>query len=568
MRYLALACDYDGTLAEGGWVDKSTLRALERCRASGRHLVLVTGRELPDLQGVFPHLALFERVVAENGALLYRPSSNEETILGERPPERFIWELRNRNVIPLSVGKVIVATWQPNETLIVDLIRDLGLELQVIFNKGAVMVLPSGVNKALGLKAALKEMGLSPHNTVGIGDAENDHAFLALCECSVAVANGLAPLKERSDFVTQAPRGAGVAELIDELVTTDLETREPQLKRQRIPLGTRIDGAELHVDPFGENLLVAGPSGSGKSSLVMSVLETLTERGYQFCIVDPEGDYPAFAGALVLGDSRQEPNMEDLVTLLEKPEQNAVVNLLGVPLDHRPEFFMQMLERLQQLRARTGRPHWLILDEAHHVVPSSSSRTNAGFSQYCQSTMFITVHPEHVSPVVLSCVRGVVAVGKRTDQTLRSYGEAVGEEPPETRVALESGEGWFWQRSEKTAVRFRVVPPRSERRRHQRKYAEGSLSPEKSFYFRGPEGKLNLRAQNLAVFLQLAEGVDDATWLHHLRQGDYSRWFRESIKDEPLAVEAARAEAQPGASVHETRVRIKEEIEKRYTGPP
>ena len=567
MRYLALACDYDGTLAEGGRVDEGTLHALERCRASGRHLVLVTGRELSDLQGVFPHLALFERVVAENGALLYRPSSDEEKLLGERPPERFIRELHSHNVIPLSVGKVIVATWQPNETLIVDLIRDLELELQVIFNKGAVMVLPSGVNKALGLKAALNEMGLSPHNTVGIGDAENDHAFLTLCECSVAVANGLAPLKERADFATKAPCGAGVAEMIDELVTTDLKMREPLLKRQRILLGTCIDGSRLHVDPFGENLLVAGQSGSGKSSLVMSVLESLTELGYQFCIVDPEGDYAAFAGALVLGDSRQEPSMEELVTLLEKPEQNAVVNLLGVPLDQRPEFFIQLLERLQQLRARTGRPHWLIFDEAHQFVASSSIRTNAGFSQYCQSAMFITVHPEHVAPEVLSCVRGIVTVGKRAGQTLRSYGEVVGEEAPEMRIALESGEGWLWRRSDKTAVRFRLAQPHSERRRHQRKYAEGSLSPEKSFYFRGPEGKLNLRAQNLAVFLQLADGIDDATWLHHLRQGDYSRWFRESIKDEALAVDAARAEALTGASAHETRVRIKEEIEKRYTGP-
>ena len=48
----------------------------------------------------------------------------------------------------------------------------------MIFNKGAVMILPSGVNKATGLAAALEELGLSPHNVVGVGDAENDHAFL------------------------------------------------------------------------------------------------------------------------------------------------------------------------------------------------------------------------------------------------------------------------------------------------------------------------------------------------------------------------------------------------------
>ena len=78
MRYLALACDYDGTLAHHGRVDEATLAALERLLATGRKLILVTGRELPDLLSVFPHLGLFERVVAENGALLYRPGSREE----------------------------------------------------------------------------------------------------------------------------------------------------------------------------------------------------------------------------------------------------------------------------------------------------------------------------------------------------------------------------------------------------------------------------------------------------------------------------------------------------------
>ena len=97
-------------------------------------------------------------------------------------------------------------------------IRDLGLELQVIFNKGAVMVLPAGVNKASGLVAALDELGLSPHNVVGVGDAENDHAFLAACECAVAVANALPTIKERADHVTAGEDGDGVRELIDALI--------------------------------------------------------------------------------------------------------------------------------------------------------------------------------------------------------------------------------------------------------------------------------------------------------------------------------------------------------------
>src|SRR4051794_27354964 len=142
MRYLALCCDYDGTLAHDGRVDGATLAGLERLLASGRRLVMVTGRELPDLQATFPRLDLFERVVAENGALIYRPASREEKPLAERPPDRFIDRLRSRGVSPVSVGRVIVATWRPHEHAVLETIRELGLELQVIFNKGAVMVLP------------------------------------------------------------------------------------------------------------------------------------------------------------------------------------------------------------------------------------------------------------------------------------------------------------------------------------------------------------------------------------------------------------------------------------------
>src|SRR5437868_15012520 len=94
------------------------------------------------------------------------------------------------------------------------------------------MVLPSGVNKAFGLKAALKDLGLSPHNVVGIGDAENDHSFLSLCECSVAVANAIPSLKEQADYTTKAENGDGVIELIEQLLADDLKTLDQRVGRR------------------------------------------------------------------------------------------------------------------------------------------------------------------------------------------------------------------------------------------------------------------------------------------------------------------------------------------------
>ena len=112
-----------------------------------------------------------------------------------------------------------------------------------------------------------------------------------------------------------------------------------------------------------------------------------------------------------------------------------------------------------------------------------------------------------------------------------------------------------------------MAVPRAERQRHRRKYAEGELPPERSFYFRGPDGKLNLRAQNLIMFRQLAEGIDDETWLHHLRQGDYSRWMKTAIKDPFLAEIVQEVEDMPELSAHDSRLRVATAIQERYTLP-
>jgi hypothetical protein len=116
-------------------------------------------------------------------------------------------------------------------------------------------------------------------------------------------------------------------------------------------------------------------------------------------------------------------------------------------------------------------------------------------------------------------------------------------------------------------IAFTVSPSRAERRRHVRKYAAGDLGPDKSFYFRGPRGRLNLRAQNLQTFVEMADGVDDDTWRHHLARGDYSRWIREAIKDEALADEVAGIEHERSRDAAATRARIRAAIEHRYTAP-
>ena len=234
MQYLALATDYDGTIADDGVVDTPTLAALERLRDGARRLILVTGRDLADLRRTMPRLGLFDLVVAENGAMLYDPANQRELALGDAPPAAFVERLRELGVAPLWLGQVIVATLEANAGKVLSAIRDLGLDLQITFNKSAIIVLPAGVTKASGLRGALAQLGLSPLNCIGVGDAENDLAFLDVCGLPVAVANALPAVKQRAAFVTIGTRGAGVAELIDQILATDLAEFDAIGERGRV----------------------------------------------------------------------------------------------------------------------------------------------------------------------------------------------------------------------------------------------------------------------------------------------------------------------------------------------
>lgn len=565
MRYRALASDYDGTLAHDGVVSDSTLRALQRFRESGRKLILVTGRVLKDLETVFTHFELFDRIVAENGAVLYTPGTREKQDLAPPPRQSFLNALRQRGVAPVAVGDAIIATWHPNETAVLEIIRDLGLELQVIFNKGAVMVLPSGVNKKSGLAVALEAIGMSEHNVVGVGDAENDHAFLEFCECAVAVANAHPAVKDTADFTTKGDHGVGVEELIDLMLRNELANQFPQ--RRSIPVGH--DGpADVCVAPYGSNLLVAGGSDSGKSTFIAGLIETLIERGYQVCLIDPEGDYESVAGTVMVGDDKHPPSIDEVIQILQKPATQVVVNLHGVAVAERPTFFGSLLPRLQEMRLRMGRPHWIFIDDAHHMLTPEWAPASAELAGELNNLVLITVHPDHIASSALKRVSAVFAVGPAPGEVLETFAHAAGMPAPGKYAAdLAAGQilAWFPDTGEPRHLGIRFA--HAERKRHKRNCAYGELDKARSFYFRGPQQKLNLRAHNLATFLQLADGVDDETWLYHLATSDYSRWLREGIKDEAVAEEVAQYERDRSLGPRESRERIKAAIEHHYTAP-
>jgi hypothetical protein len=313
-------------------------------------------------------------------------------------------------------------------------------------------------------------------------------------------------------------------------------------------------------------ILIAGQSGVGKSTIATALTERMRESSLQFCVLDPEGDYDLLGSAVSIGEAETPPTIEQALTLLQRLDSNVVVNTLGIRLEDRPGFFLELLHGIVQQRRRTARPHWLLIDEAHHVLPAEQHNLGEALPDVLPGAIFITVHPEAMSSAALRMIQTVIAVGENAPEAIAQFCRALEEQPP-LMHAPESGQVILWRRGS-PAARY-VIPVRSDqaRKRHTRKYAEGDLGPNNSFYFRGADNRLNLRAGNLMTFVQLAEGVDEETWQHHLRAHSYSTWFRSVIKDEALAAETEAVENNPVLTPSQSRARIVSFVRKRYTKP-
>ncbi|RPI59142.1 MAG: ATP-binding protein, partial [Lysobacterales bacterium] len=377
-------------------------------------------------------------------------------------------------------------------------------------------------------------------------------------------------IRDTADILLRGDAGVGLRELAAEIIASDLEaTRSPE--RQQLRFGVDEHRVPVTLEPYNGCILVCGASASGKSTVARRIVESLQKLSYQFCVIDPEGDYEEQQGAVVIGKPDAEPRREEVVQLLEDYGVNGVVCMTGVPISDRPRYFSALLTDVMQMRTRYGRPHWLVIDEAHHLLPAEWEVPNALLPETLVNVVLVTVHPELLSPEMRRRVTHFVAVGPTAPEMLREFavlrGVPLAASAQAPAADPDVGEVLLFRCEDGSCRRLRIEPPSAEQRRHTRKYAVGQLPPDRSFYFRGPEGKLNLRAQNLLQFLEVAAGVDDDTWMYHFRRADYSRWFRDVIKDPELAAAAAAVERDPFQSRGNALAALRTAVEARYTLP-
>lgn len=557
MHFLALAVDYDGTIAENGSVPPQVCASLITLKNSGRKLLLVTGRELQALKHHFPYLDLFDRVIAENGALLYDPVTDTEELIGEPASMDLVRCLREKGVSPLSVGRSVVATWHPWEEAVIDSIRELGLELQITFNKDAIMVLPPGVNKASGLAAALRTLGISELNVVGVGDAENDHSFLSVCGCSAAVSNAIGSIKASADIHLSHDHGWGVCELVDLLLEKDAALVPVQ--RIGIELGQTLDARKVWM-PAESVLLVIGNSGSGKSSYVTWLTERMVEAHQGFCIIDPEGDYLTLEDAVTVGGLIRPPTTEESVRHLLQAQLNVVISALTLNPSERVQLFGTLLPFIQDLRSTSGRPYWLIVDEAHYMLPHCAVWPSGFLAD--MGAIIVALDFDQVCPAVLEGVNILVTLGSTARELVEQFARHINRQCPEFPERSPGPEyACLWDlHHDKEVVLLNQLRPAQKHHRHSGKYVAGDVGAWHAFRF----SALGLSASNLTEFLSLSTRLEDASLRDYLNAGDFSKWFRQVIRDDVLANKTHQVETDTTLAPKEALRQITLLIQSRY----
>jgi hydroxymethylpyrimidine pyrophosphatase-like HAD family hydrolase len=474
-----LACDYDGTIADDGLVTRETAAVLARVRESGRKLFLVTGRRLDDLRTVCPDVdRMFDLVVAENGGLLYAPERREIRRLCDAPEAARLQALQRRGV-PFATGSAILATTVAHADAALAAIREAGVERSLVFNKGAAMLLPGGVTKGTGLAAALDVVHLSARNLAGIGDAENDHAFLAMCECAAAVADAVPALRERADIVTDAPGHHGTIEFVERHVLRDLAELAPRLTRHDVQLGEDHAGTPVSVAAHGTHLLVVGPSGSGKTALTVALVEQLVEAGRTACLIDPEGDYRGLAEVqrvLVMGGEgeRALPTQDELAQLLGRSGESLVLDLSALSRAEKVTYATKILATANLVRGTRGMPHWIVIDEAHHIFPADGSQPMDLLPPAPASFSLITLRVDDLPRAVIERANTIASTDleafRAATQTV--FGRHVHGVRRPAGAPLGRGEAAIaWRDPDRPAVRFRVREGRVEHRAVRRRYA-------------------------------------------------------------------------------------------------
>jgi hydroxymethylpyrimidine pyrophosphatase-like HAD family hydrolase len=427
--FRALAIDFDGTLSEGGGAPRpEVVDALGDARVAGLRVVLVTGRILAELRSAWPSAgASVDCVVAENGSVLWTPDVHRLLAL---PVDCRLDRALDAAGVRFRRGQALLAASVADEPAVLRCIRRLELDCQTVANRSELMVLSAGVSKGSGLYRALGHLGLSFHNVIAIGDAENDLSLLERSELAVAVANAVAPVQAMADIVLDEADGAGVASFLGGSVVG--RRRLIPSTRWQLHLGMTAGGADVTLPASQVNILVTGGTGQGKSFVAGLLAEQLLDLDYSVLVVDPEGDHVGLGrlpGALVVGGEDELPTPDAVLRLLHHRYASVVVDLSELDARSGAQYQRDLLARVEAHRRETGLPHWVLADEADQLL-GPTLPTLAGVEPAYKGYCLVTWRPDALSPQTVAAVDVLVATDPGgPDDTVASLAAAVAEVP-------------------------------------------------------------------------------------------------------------------------------------------
>ncbi len=550
-----LACDFDGTLASDDRIAPATADALRRARRAGLRLVLVSGRTFFDLVRVCERIDLFDAVVAENGAVLHLPSAATICDEGPPPPRRLLGELDRRG-IPYELGRVIVSVARRDEPEVRQALDATGVHRDLCYNRAALMLLPSGITKGRGLSRALGVLNVSFHDVLAIGDAENDLDLFDACEFTACPENAVEELRARADWVFPGVDGSAIAAAIDGPILRGA-LAVGQSPRHRIHLGWMTRSSEpVTVPSRGANLLVAGDTASGKSWLAGALAERLIAERFAVCAIDPEGDYGvlgALPGVHQVRGTDAEPIQQMLTALRGQPTASVVLDLSGLPHHAKLEAIGEALVGLRALRRELGRPHWILVDEAHYALhPGGASEETADLLRD-KGVCLITYRPSWIHKSALSQL-DVLLLARTTGSdeiecaaALASGGSADSASLGALLPALPSGEFVELDRgfgAEPAMVTFVPRARQTAHARHLKKYAMAEAPSHRRFFFRREGGPVLAEAAHVHELGQMLGEVPSEVVDEHAGRGDFSRWVGDVFADHRLAAAVRKLEVR------------------------
>jgi hydroxymethylpyrimidine pyrophosphatase-like HAD family hydrolase len=534
VKLAAIAVDYDGTLTLDGRLSPTMLDAIGRVRCRGIRMVLVTGRRLAHLSAD-TEIGMFDAVVAENGAVVQFPATGRHVLLAAPMSDPFVTELA-RSGVAVTRGECLIETEAVAAPRVLEVVRALEQPYILAFNRQRLMVLPQGIAKSTGLRRAIFELGVSMHNTVGIGNAENDHDLLGACEIGVAVGWGSPALRAVADDVIAGDGPDAVAAFIDR-VSTQARLPVGTARRHTVPLGHRLDGSVAALGIRGRTVIIAGEPGSGKSQLAGLLCEQFILQRYSLAILDPEGDYrglEALPNVTATGHDAPVPAARDVRHALRHPGDTLVVDLSHLSAAGKREYVRTMLPVLAAERRRTGLPHKIVLDEAHQFLSDdAASLIDAELGGYIWITYRVSQLPTAVCPE--DAVRIVTRESEpgEIEALSRLCGVAL-----DARVlaALSTEEAALLPGPDEAhgdTVVVRTHERLTPHVRHRQKYFDAPVAEAHAFVFTDRLPMVRVRSFSDMV-ARLAE-LPAASLRAYCERHDVSRWVRDVFRDHLLA---------------------------------